>query len=112
VPAACILDGPFAQLDTQLEQFSLNPLSTPQTIISRHLLNQLDGFVSQARPSGAGLRFASPVQAEQGPMPHQDRFGFDDEQGRAPVLATNSVCGCAGQNHAILRPVDSALLNP
>jgi len=24
------LDGPFAQLDTQLEQFTLNPLSIPQ----------------------------------------------------------------------------------
>jgi hypothetical protein len=80
------LDGPFAQLDAQLEQFTLDPFSTSQAIVSRHLLNQLNRFVRQARMASARLRLPSRELAEQRSMPYQDRFGFDDEGRLTPPI--------------------------
>src|SRR5579859_2493613 len=80
------LDSPFAQLYAQFEQLTLNSFSPPQAIVSRHRLHQLTRFVSQTRASCGRLRFPSPELAEHRLMPHQDRFGFDNEQCLAPPV--------------------------
>ena len=44
-PVHILLNGSFADADAQLEQFATNALSTPGQVVSRHLSDQVDGFL-------------------------------------------------------------------
>ncbi len=75
------LDGPLGDLDVQLEQLTLNSISTPQPIVCGHVLDQRDRLGWDLRFLFRRTRFPLPEQAEALTMPMQHRFRLDDEQG-------------------------------
>jgi hypothetical protein len=78
-------DGPLGQHKAELLQFSVDPRCAPTCILLGQAANQCAKFRSDPRPTATRPGFAAPVEAEAGPMPTHDRFGFDDYQGIAPV---------------------------
>jgi hypothetical protein len=50
-----LLDGSLAHINAQLQQFSTNPLSTPQSILHGHLPAQDDGFGGYLRLMQSGI---------------------------------------------------------
>ena len=55
------LHRPFADLDAQLEQLAANALHAPQMVLTRHLLNKVDGFLWDTVLPLPCPRFALPV---------------------------------------------------
>jgi hypothetical protein len=55
-----LLDGPFTDTDTQLEQFATDPLRSPDPILRHHLLDQDNGLCSYFRLMRVGLGSALP----------------------------------------------------
>src|SRR5215467_4244516 len=79
-----LLNGAFAEVDAQLEQFAPDPFCSPQAIIPCHLLNQghsLSGDLGCGR-YGSGLVF--PVELEALAMPPQERLWLNDEESLFP----------------------------
>lgn len=80
-----LLNGGGRDLDSQLEEFSPEPGSTPQSIVLRHLLNQGDGLSAQSGTAAASPRFELPEDAEALAMPAQQSLALKDQQGLFPM---------------------------
>src|SRR5260370_1097812 len=65
------LNGSFADMDAQFQEFSANPLSAPEAILPGHLPDQGDGFCGDLRRIRSRLGLALPVQAKKLSMPAQ-----------------------------------------
>jgi len=79
-----LLDGSFAHPDAQFQKFSTNALSSPESILPRHLPDQGNGFWSNFLLVSMRLGLALPVQAKELPMPAQQGIGLHDHQGLLP----------------------------
>jgi hypothetical protein len=60
-----LLNGQLAHVNVQFQEFSTNPLSTPESILRRHLSNQGDGFRGYLRLIRSSLRLALPDHAKE-----------------------------------------------
>src|SRR5258706_4643904 len=65
------LDGALTDMDTQFQQFTADPLSTPKSIFARHLFDQGNRFCCYLRHMRSDLRPALPDQAKELTMPTQ-----------------------------------------
>ena len=74
------LDRAFAHANTQLEQLTSDALSSPESIVACHLLDQCNRFWREPRLSGISLRLVFPEQAEKFPMPakHGLRLHYEE----------------------------------
>ena len=70
----------------QLQEFASNALGAPPAILKGHLLDQVNGCFSKAWSACGLARGMSPKEREALPMPLEQRFGFDTQQGLFPVL--------------------------
>ena len=73
-------------IDSQFNQFTVNPGSIPKRFALGHLQNKVMDFKADRRPSCSfvsGLK--SPKQLETRSMPPNDRFGFDNDQCLLPI---------------------------
>src|ERR1035437_5730102 len=77
----------FADLEAEFEQFSVDPRSTPERIVSAHRTNQLANFLRHAWPPWfPASNLPGPEQAEALAVPAKHRRGADEEDAGAPVL--------------------------
>ena len=77
----------FADRDAEFEQFSVDPWSTPERIVSAHRTNQLANLLRHAWPPWCpSSNFPGPEQAEALAVPANHRRGADEEDSGAPVL--------------------------
>ena len=72
----------FTDVDAQLEQFVVNSGSSPKRIGLTHLLNEVPNFLLNGGPPSSTL--PSPVQSKAHPMPSNDRFRPNNDQGLPP----------------------------
>ena len=81
-----LLNGAFADLDTQLEQFASNAFCAPGMVVLGHLFDETDDLLGQwwSARGLPGSSFAFPDSPEQVTMPAQDGVRLDDEQGLFP----------------------------
>lgn len=73
-------------LDANLQQFTSNALSGPESVLRCHVLDQRDRLQRDLRLMQWRARFALPEQSESETMPAQDRLGFDNEQCLLPTV--------------------------
>ena len=79
-------NGSFGDLDSQLEQLSVNPGSAPKRVGLRHLQNKVPDIRADRRLPGSfapGIKF--PEQLETFSMPPHHGLGFDNDQSLLPV---------------------------
>lgn len=77
----------FADLDAELQQFAVNPWSTPKRVLAAHRTNQLpDVFRHCGPPRLPTSDFPSPEQTKTLAVPAEDVGCFDDEDPAAPIL--------------------------
>ncbi len=74
-------DGRLADLDAQLQQFSMDPRRTPERVLTAHLPDQVAHVIRNRRPPGPPSRSPAPVQAEATAMPAHQRLGLEDHRG-------------------------------
>src|SRR5450755_2873496 len=61
-------DAHMAHAQAQFQEFSTNPLSTPQPIVLCHLSDQGDRFLGDLGLARSGLGLALPIHAKELPM--------------------------------------------
>ena len=74
-------NGPFRDIDSKPQQFSMYARSAPQGICGDHVLNQVPDFPIDGRSSWLPIgrpRKLRPVLAKPVAMPTQDRIGMDN----------------------------------
>src|SRR3954447_2039598 len=67
-----------ADIDAELEQFSMNAGSAPERICQAHLADQLPYFERHLGPAGSSSRLPAPEDAESSTMPSYNRLRPDD----------------------------------
>src|SRR5215469_16204350 len=80
-----VLNGAFADAYTQLEQFTTNPLCSPQSVVSGHFLDQGDTLCGDLWFGRICSGLVFPIELESLPMPSQERLWLDNEQRLLPV---------------------------
>ena len=79
-------DGGFANLDAELEQFTMNARRSPKRILATQPTDQCSDVLRNRRPTRLPAPdFPGPEQTETGPVPSNDRIRFDDHQSRPPI---------------------------
>src|SRR3954453_6732133 len=63
-----------ADIDAELEEFSMNARSAPERICQAHLADQLPNLEGQLGPAGSSSRLPAPEGAESSPIPSYDRL--------------------------------------
>src|SRR5262245_57396848 len=72
-------------LNSELEQFAVDPRRTPKTVLTAHGSNQVASFLWNLGTSGSPMTyFPSPIPPESLTMPVDDGFRLDDDWGRTP----------------------------
>src|SRR5262244_3759703 len=89
IAQACAFYSPFytglADVDTELEQLTVNAGCTPTRILPTHPADQVANLAGNNRSSRLAAPYLpAPEQAKAGTMPGNDSFWFDDGQRRAP----------------------------
>jgi hypothetical protein len=75
-----------ADLNTELEQFAVDPRSSPERIVAAHLANQLaDVFWNSRSPGLATPDLPGPEQPEALAVPGDHRLRLNDDEGGAPI---------------------------
>jgi hypothetical protein len=74
------------QLESELQEFPMNPWSAPSRIGHAHLANQIDDLSRHGMPALWMTTLPAPVQPESSPMPGDHCFGLDHDKGRSPTL--------------------------
>src|SRR5215813_941095 len=75
-----------ADVDTELEQLTVNPGCAPTRILPAHLADQISNLARNDGSSrSAASHLPSPEQAKAAAMPGNDGFWLDDGQRRAPA---------------------------
>jgi hypothetical protein len=77
-------------MNTQFQQFTAYPLSSPESILRRHFPDQGDGFYGYSRFVSICFRSALPEQVEELTMPPQQGFWLNEEERLLP--GPNSPC--------------------
>src|SRR3954464_5883405 len=65
-----------ADIDAELEEFSMDARSAPERICQAHLADQLPNFERHLRPANSSSRLPAPEQAETSAMPAQNGVGL------------------------------------
>ena len=78
-------DRPLRDLESQLQQLSVNTRRAPKRVRSGHLWGQMSHVGIDLRTAALRTRPSGPVPLEAAAMPGDDRGGSDDHQGRLPV---------------------------
>ena len=74
-----------ADIDAELEEFTVDARSAPKRILATHPPNQFTGFLGHRWAAGlAAADFPSPEQSKSLAVPRDDGIRFDDAQSRAP----------------------------
>ncbi len=79
-----LLNSSLAHTDAEFQQFPTNPFSTPKPIVLGHLPDQGDRFCGDLGLVRSGLGLTLPIPAKELPMPAQQCFGLNDEEGLLP----------------------------
>src|ERR1700681_40922 len=66
--------------DTELEQLSMDPWSSPERIGDAHLADQLSYFERHCGPATMASRLPAPIQPKTRAMPTDDCIRLDDRQ--------------------------------
>ena len=69
-----------ADIDAKLEQFAVNPRSTPERVGKADCADQLPDVRRQLRTATNRLRLPSPIQPKTSPVPPDYSFWFNDRQ--------------------------------
>jgi hypothetical protein len=80
------LDRALRDTDAELQELASNSFRSPEPVLGRHAVDEGDHVRPNARfawPSRAGL--PTPEKSESLPVPSQQRFGLDQQQGMAPL---------------------------
>src|SRR6476469_8225493 len=91
-PRHVLRNGGLADIDAELEEFSMDARSAPEWIGEAHLPDQPPDFRRNARPAGTSTRFPAPEGAKACPMPMDNSFRLYDREGvqntrRDPIQA-------------------------
>ena len=74
--------GRLGDLDTQFEQFTIDPWNTPKRIYSAHGSGQITNLSRQRWPARLAVAdLPAPEEAKALPVPPDDGFRLDDHQG-------------------------------
>lgn len=87
------LDGRLRAANTEFEQLSPDSLSAPEFVVARHLPNQRNGSLGNARFAILGSRFSFPKQPKPFAMPPKNSVWLNQEYG------TGLGFGTAGEQH-------------
>ena len=68
-------------VDTKLQQLTMNAWRSPQDILGAHVPNQGPEFVVHLWTADPAARLPTPVEAEAGAVPSGKRVGTDDQHG-------------------------------
>jgi hypothetical protein len=80
-------DTALTDVDTELEQFTVDAWCAPTGILPAHLADQISDLARNEWSSGLSApHIPGPEQSKSGTMPGKDRFWLDDGQRRAPVM--------------------------
>src|SRR5438034_1646299 len=71
--------------DAQLEQLSVNAVSSPQRVGSAHAANQVANLRAYLRPSRPAPRFPCPIPGESSAVPSDNCGGLHDFETRTPT---------------------------
>src|SRR5215831_6837049 len=108
-----LADAGFADINAELEEFSMDARCAPQRVFAAHPANQLACFYWHARTTTtATTGFPRPKEAEALSVPTDDCLWFDDHPCRTP--APPSCCQPCPQEpvrSGQFRPLDRALQN-
>ena len=66
--------------DTELEQLSMDPWSSPERICDAHLADQLSYFERHRGPATTASRLPAPIQPKTRAMPTNNSVGLHDRQ--------------------------------
>src|SRR5262249_37065697 len=82
-PVSCHIFGNrgLIPIDAELEEFAMDPGSAPKRVGEAHLQDQLANAGGNFWSATARARLPSQEQPRPGPMPGDDRLGFDDHKG-------------------------------
>lgn len=81
-----LADAGLADVDAQFEQFAVNAGSTPERILATHLADQIANLFGNCWPSDLVMSdLPCPEKAKALPVPCNDSFRLDDDEGRLPV---------------------------
>src|SRR3954451_1997527 len=93
-----------ADIDAELEEFSMDARSAPEGICRAHLADQLPNFEGHLRPAGSSSRLPAPEGAESNTMPSYDRLRPHDSHRikngrREPIYQyqDKAIEGCEGR---------------
>jgi len=79
-------DRSLGNVDSKLEQFTMNSRGSPEGIVFTHRADKLTDILGNPGSSRlAVLAFPGPKQAESFAMPGEYSFGLDNNEGRAPL---------------------------
>ena len=85
-PAHVLGDGRLRELDSEFEDFSMNPRSSPKRIGFAHASDQLADVLGNRRSPGSPMpAFPGPKESETFAMPCDDCFRFHEDKSGAPV---------------------------
>ena len=92
MPCHVFGDRGLADVDAELEEFSVNPGSAPEWIGQAHVADQLANFERHLWSAAATSRLPSPEQTKTSTMPTDDGLRLHDHQGihnarRKPIEA-------------------------
>jgi hypothetical protein len=87
-PANHVLaDAGLANIDAQLEEFTVDARSTPQRVFSAHPTDQFSNLDRKAWTTGSAMaHFPSPEEPKALTVPADDCPGLDDDEGRSPIV--------------------------
>ena len=78
-------DSGLGQLDSELEQFAVQPRCSPQDIGSTHVANQSSELLrNPGSPNFPAMTFPLPVESESFSMPGDDRIRLDEQKAVTP----------------------------
>src|SRR3954469_23148532 len=80
-PRHVLGDGGLADIDAELEEFSMDAWSAPERIGKTDLPDQPPNFWRDAWPAGTPTRFPAPEGAKACPMPPDNCFRLYDREG-------------------------------
>ena len=83
-PSQIARDRTFANLESQFQEFPMNPRSTPSGILDCHPSDQFLNFQREFRSAGPVTTKHSPIQTKASTLPADYGIGFHDQQRISP----------------------------
>ena len=79
-------DSCLGDIDSEFEQFAMNSGGSPEGIIFAHGVDEITNILGNPGPSRFAMpAFPGPKQTESFAMPGEHSFGFNNDEGRAPL---------------------------